>query len=468
MWRRKKMDNKKLANEVLEKVGGKDNVNNVVHCMTRLRFTLKEDAKADREGVKKIDGVLSLVEQGGQFQVVIGNNVSKVYEELAPLLGEKVASGNVDIVEKDDVKKKEKPFDVFSRTVSGIFAPTLGVLSACGVLQGILAVCAVAGWLDKTDSTYLFLYGIANVIFYFFPVFLGAAAANQFGMKQYLGIAVGACLIYPTFITAASDGSINSLFSIPMTLNNYSSTVFPVIIAVYLGSKLEKILKKVVPGVISFFTVPLLVLLIIVPLTFWVVGPVTTFLSNILSSIVLGAYSFSPFVAGLIIGGPWIILVMFGLHWAFIPIFINNLTTLQQEPVMGLLAANQLAMAGAVFAAALLLKDKTKKSGAVTAGVTCILGVSEPALYGYLIPLKTPMITAVISGSIGGAIAGLMGATKYSMGGAGLVGIPTYLNPEGLDTGFYGLLLSMIVGFVVGFALTIIAMKKNSKRLEEF
>ncbi len=462
------MDFKKLAIEVLEKVGGKENVANVVHCITRLRFTLRDDKKADREAVKKINGVISVVEQGGQFQVVIGNNVAKVYEELAPMLGNELASGSVDIKENDGVKKKESLFDQFSRTVSGIFAPTLGVLSACGILQGILAVCIVSGLLSETDSTYLFLYAISNVIFYFFPVILGASAANQFGMKQYLGMTLGACLIYPTFITAASDGSINSLFSVPMTINNYSSTVFPVIIAVYIGSKLEKILKKVVPGIISFFTVPLLVLLVMVPLTFWVVGPVTTFLSGILSEIVLGAYSFSPVIGGLLIGGPWILLVMFGLHWAFIPVFINNLTTLHKEPVMGLLAANQLAMAGAVLAAAVLLREKTKKSGAITAGITCILGVSEPTIYGYLIPLKIPMIASIIAGSIGGAIAGIFGSMKYSMGGAGVIGIPTYLNPEGLDAGFYGLLLSMAVGFIAGFIITLIAMKKDNKKLKEF
>lgn len=462
------MDNKKLANEVLEKVGGKENVANVIHCMTRLRFTLRDDKKADREAIKKMNGVISLIEQGGQFQVVIGNSVAKVYDELVPMLGTEVASNNDSSQEKDSVKKKETLFDIFSRTISGIFTPTLGVLSACGVLQGILAVCIVSGWLTKTDSTYLLLYGISNVIFYFFPIFLGASAAVQFGMKQYLGMAVGACLIYPTFILAAADGTINSLFSIPLKLSNYTSTVFPVIIAVYLGSKLEKLLKKIMPEVISFFAVPLLVLLFIVPLTFWIVGPVTILLSSFLSKVVLGAYSFNPVIAGLLIGGPWIVLVMFGLHWAFIPIFINNLVTLQQEPVMGLLAANQMAMAGAVLAAAVLLKNKTKKSGAVTAGVTCILGISEPTLYGYLIPLKTPMIASIIAGSIGGALSGLFGTTKYAMGGSGVIAIPTYLNPEGLDAGFYGLLLSMAVGLIIGFILTFILLKKDRKRLEEF
>jgi PTS system beta-glucosides-specific IIC component len=462
------MDNKKLANEVLEKVGGKENVANVIHCMTRLRFTLIDDSKADREAVKKVSGVISLIEKGGQFQVVIGNSVSKVYEELVPMLGNEVNSNHDNTHEKDTAKKKESLFDMFSRTVSGIFAPTLGVISACGVLQGILAICIVSGWLTKTDSTYLLLYGISNVIFYFFPIFLGASAAVQFGMKQYLGMAVGACLVYPTFILAATDGSISSLFSIPMKLSNYTSTVFPVIIAVYLGAKLEKLLKKVVPDVISFFTVPLLVLLVIVPLTLWIVGPVTNLLSSFLSKVVLGAYSFNPVIAGLLIGGPWIVLVMFGLHWAFIPIFINNLVTLQQEPVMGLLAANQMAMAGSVLAAAILIKNKTKKSGAVTAGITCLLGISEPTLYGYLIPLKTPMIASVFAGSIGGALSGAFGTTKYAMGGSGVIGIPTYLNPDGLDAGFYGLLLSMAIGLIIGFILTFILLKRDQKRLEEF
>lgn len=167
-------------------------------------------------------------------------------------------------------------------------------------------------------------------------------------------------------------------------------------------------------------------------------------------------------------GGPWILIVMFGLHWAFIPVFINNIAIHGMEPVMGLLAANQLAMAGSVFAVAILLKDKTKKSGAATGGLTCLLGISEPTIYGYLLPLKTPMIISVIAGSLGGAVAGIFQSTQYAFGGSGLLGLPCFVNPAGLDTGFYGVILSDMVGFSVAFILTLIVMKKKRKNLEEF
>jgi PTS system beta-glucosides-specific IIC component len=462
------MDIKKVAADILEHVGGKENVISVVHCMTRLRFSLKDDSKANREVIKKTEGVISIVEQGGQFQVVIGNKVSKVYEELSPMLDDHAASGEIDADERQKEKKKEKLFDVFSRTISGIFTPALGLMTACGVLKGILAICTASGAVQNTDSTYLFLYAIADVIFYFFPVILGASAAKQFGMNQYIGMGIGAIMIYPSFIAAATDGSINSLFGIPMTVSNYTSTVFPAIIAVYVASKLEGKLKKVIPSMIAFFAVPLIVLLVTIPLTFWIVGPATLFLSNILSKVVLAIYNFSPVLGGLVLGGPWILIVMFGLHWAFIPVFINNIAMNGMEPVMGLLAANQLAMAGSVFAVAILLKNKIKKSGASTAGLTCLLGISEPTIYGYLLPLKTPMIISVIAGSLGGAVAGMFQSTQYSFGGSGLLGLPCFVNPVGLDAGFYGVILSDIVGFSVAFVLTLVIMKKKSNSLEEF
>lgn len=462
------MDIKKVAADILEHVGGKENVISVVHCMTRLRFSLKDDSKANREVIKRTEGVISIVEQGGQFQVVIGNKVSKVYEELTPMLDNHAASGEIDIDERRGEKKKEKLFDVFSRTISGIFTPALGLMTACGVLKGILAICTASGAVQNTDSTYLFLYAIADVIFYFFPVILGASAAKQFGMNQYIGMGIGAIMIYPSFIAAATDGSINSLFGIPMTVSNYTSTVFPAIIAVYVASKLEGILKKVIPGIIAFFAVPLIVLLVTIPLTFWIVGPATLFLSNILSKVVLAIYNFSPVLGGLVLGGPWILIVMFGLHWAFIPIFINNIAMNGMEPILGLLAANQFAMAGSVFAVAILLKNKIKKSGASTAGLTCLLGISEPTIYGYLLPLKTPMIISVIAGSLGGAVAGMFQSTQYSFGGSGLLGLPCFVNPVGLDGGFYGVILSDIVGFSVAFVLTLVIMKKKSDNLEEF
>lgn len=459
------MDNKTLAASVLEKVGGKENVSNVVHCVTRLRFTLKDDKKADREAIKSTEGVISIVEQGGQFQVVIGNKVGKVFEELTPMLG---IEADKEVEVQAGEKKKERLFDVFSRTISGIFTPALGLMTACGVLKGILAICTATGAMQATGSTYLFLYAIANVIFYFFPVILGASAAKQFGMNQYLGMGIGAIMIYPTFVTAATDGSISTLFGLPITISDYTSTVFPAIIAVYVASKIEKLLKKIVPSMIAFMVVPLIVLMITVPLTFWVVGPVTTFLSGILSKVILAVYNFSPVLGGLVLGGPWILMVMFGLHWAFIPVFINDLTTMGSEPLLGLLAANQIAMAGAAFAVSIAVKNKTKKSGAITGGITCLLGVSEPTIYGYLLPLKTPLIASIIGGSIGGAIAGLFKSTQYTFGGSGLLGLPCFINPTGVDMGFYGVLLSDVVALVIAFIVTLILLKRDQKKLENF
>lgn len=450
------MNYKQVATEVLAAVGGKENIISVVHCITRLRFKLKDTGIPKKEAVEKINGVISVIEKGGQYQVVIGNEVEPVFNEVKKLIGEQTEQTG----EKEE-RKKGNLFERFTSLMSGVFLPVLGVLAACGMLKGILTICTVGGILSEKDSTYIVLYAIANLIFYFFPIFLGISAAKHFEMDIFLGGAIGAALIYPTIVAASSNGTIQTFLGLPMSVKDYTSTVFPVIIAVWFASYIEKFLKEHCPSVIKMFTVPLVTLVISVPVTLWVIGPGTTFLSSILANIVLAAYSFSPTLAGVIIGGPWIIAVMFGLHWAFIPIFISDIATNGSEPLMGLLSANQFAMAGAMLAVALIVKNKDKKSLGFTTSLTCLLGVSEPGLYGILLPLKKPFIASIIAGSIGGAIGGFCGTTNYGFGAAGLFGIPMTLSPNGVDVAFIGGVIECAVGFILGFIITYVLMYKN-------
>lgn len=451
------MNHKQVATEVLNAVGGSENVNSVINCITRLRFKLKDTGIPKKEEVEKINGVISVIEKGGQYQVVIGTEVEPVFNELKKLIGEQTE-------EKEEVKKGSL-FERFTSTMSGIFVPVLGLLAACGMLKGILTMCTVIGILSDKSSTYIVLYAIANLIFYFFPIFLGISSAKYFGMDLYLGGAIGAALIYPTIVSAASNGTIQTFLGLPMSVKDYTSTVFPVIIAVWFASYIENFLKKHCPAVIKIFTVPLVTLLISVPVTLWAIGPCTSLLSKILANIVLAVYSFSPALAGIVIGGPWIIAVMFGLHWAFIPIFINDIATKGAAPFMGLLAGNQFAMAGAMLAVALIIKNKEKKSLGFTTSLTCLFGVSEPGLYGILLPLKKPFIAAIIGGSIGGAIGGYFGTTVYAFGAAGVFGIPMTLNPKGIDMGFIGGIIECAVGFILGLIITYLLMYKDKTNI---
>ncbi|WP_238902935.1 PTS transporter subunit EIIC [Clostridium sp. YIM B02506] len=448
------MDHKKVATEVLKAVGGKENVNNLTHCVTRLRFKLKDEQIVKKEEVEKIDGVIQVIEKGGQYQVVIGNQVQSVYNEVAKLIGE--------LNEAEDKNEKQGGIiDRITSTISGIFIPVLGVLAATGMLKGVLFALKVLNILPEVSGTYQVLYAVSDTLIYFFPIFLGSSAAKQFKINQYLGMAIGGAMIYPTIIDFVTKGEGISFLGLPMGLINYSSSVFPVIIAVWIASYLNKAVEKITPQAIKFFFVPLIVLVVMVPLTFFIVGPVLTYGSNLLSQVTMTLYNASPILAGLVIGGPWILIVMFGLHWAFIPIFINNFMTLHFDPINGLLGANQLAMAGAAIAIAIKTRDSKLKGLSYSTGIACALGVSEPVLYGVIIPAKKPLITSIIGGSIGGALAGFFGAKSFAFGVAGVFGIPGYINPAGIDSGFYGYVGSMVVGFVVAFILTYIWGYKN-------
>lgn len=445
------MDHKKVADNILNAVGGKGNVVSLTHCITRLRFRLKDFSVPKKAEVESLEGVISVVEQGGQYQVVIGNQVEPVYKEVEKLLDSQVKS-----TEETTEFNEEKVglFGRFTSMISGIFTPLLGILVTAGLIKGLIAILTVSGVLTTTMNTYIVLNALGDAFMYFFPIFIGSSTAKYFKMNSNIGMLIGAIMVYPTIIAAAGSGDPFSFLGIPMNLMNYSSTVFPVIVAVWLASLIEKRLQKIIPQGLKYFLVPFIVVLLILPITFFVVGPVITQASNIVADLSFAIYNFNPVLAGLIIGGPWILIVMFGLHWAFIPIFINNMATVGFDSLMGLLAANQFAMAAAAIAIGLRVKSKTEKSLGFSTGGTALLGVSEPALYGILLPRKTPLIMAIIGGSVGGAFGGLMGTKMYTFAPSGVFGFTGAINPSGIELGFYGAIVQTLVGFVLAFVLT--------------
>lgn len=451
------MNNRELARKIIEEVGGSENIEQYTHCLTRLRLVLRNSSKANKIAIKDLDEVISVVEQGGQFQVVLGNRVNDVFDEVKGLLGS--VSENT---EHTTEAEKKSVFDQFTATISGIFTPAIGAMAATGMIKGLLAILSVTGLISEKSGTYIILYSMSNAFFYFMPIILGASTAKYFKLNSYVGMIIGASLIYPTLLPFATSGKLTFL-SIPVNMMDYTSTVFPAIISVWLAAKLDKQVQKLPLKELRFMVQPLIVLLIIIPLALLIIGPVIATLSNIMAKIVNAVYHFSPVLGGIVIGGPWILLVMFGLHWAFIPIFVNNMAIQGFDPVMGLLLANQFAMAGAAIAVGVKTKVEKEKALAYSTGVTTFLGISEPALYGVLIPRKKPLIAAIIGGSVGGALAGLMNTVQYSFGGSGIFGIPLTINPKGIDMGFYGCILSQIVGFVVAFIVAFIWFNKGEK-----
>ena len=468
------MKYEKLAKDIIANVGGKDNVNSLAHCITRLRFKLKDESKANTEILKNMDGVVTVVKSGGQYQVVIGNHVPEVYADV-------VAIGGLQAASDDASDEKTSVFNKFIDTISGVFTPTLGVLSATGMIKGFTALLLTMKLISATSGTYSILSAIGDCLFYFFPIFLGYTASKKFKGSEFLGMAIGASLVYPTLATLTSGKPLYTLFAgsmfaspvyvtflgIPVILMTYSSSVIPIIIATYVGAKIENFFKKIVPSVVKTFVVPFCTLLVIVPLTLIVIGPAATWAGKLLGAGSLAIYNFSPILSGIFIGGLWQVFVIFGLHWGLVPLLINNLTVLHYDSVLAATLGASFAQTGVVLAILLKTKDIKLKSLCIPAFISGIFGVTEPAIYGITLPRKKPFIISCIVAAAGGAITGIMSTRIYMFGGMGIFAIPSYISPKGIDNGFYGAIMSIAGSFVLGFAVMYLAGFKDEEAKEE-
>ncbi len=455
-----------LAKQIIEHVGGSENVISLTHCITRLRFKLRDEKKADDEYLKNLDGVVTVMKSGGQYQVVIGNKVADVYAKVMPLLGTQNAA------DKEDTVQNQKILDRFIDIISGIFQPILGVMAACGMIKGFNVLFFAMGFYSDTSGGYLVLNAIGDALFMFLPLFLGYTSAQKFGLKQMVGLVIGAIMCYPTIqnsmlgrifepMYTVFDGTIFAtpvyidFFGIPLMAMDYTSTVILVIFIVYFASKCEKLFNKHVPDLVKFFFVPMLTVIIAIPAGLLLIGPVTTLGANIIADTVMNIRDISPLIAGAVVGLTWQILVIFGLHWGFIPIYINNIVTYGYDNVMMPFFACTFATSAVVLAIFCKTKDKKLKEMCLPNFISGIFGVTEPAIYGILVPLKKPLIVSCIAGGIGGGFYGAFNFRKFMMGGMGIFEFPAMVAPDGslsnLMVAFAGVAITMVVAFVMMF-----------------
>ncbi|QQP27970.1 beta-glucoside-specific PTS transporter subunit IIABC [Lactobacillus ultunensis] len=463
-----------LAKTIIEDVGGKDNVNSVVHCATRLRFKLKDEKKADDDALKDTAGVVTVVKAGGQYQVVIGNAVADVYDAV---LKEGGFPGGGQVPDDDTADENTSLINKAVALISGIFTDILAPLSAGGIIKGLVVMCAALGWLSKTSGAYQILYAIGDSIFYFLPVFLGVTAARRFHMNQFIGLAIGAVLTYPTMVQLATSKTVlatlfkgtafaseihTTFFGIPVVTMNYTSTVLPVIFAVWFGSIIEHWCKKWIPTVVQMFLVPAFTMLITLPVAFIVIGPVMTWVGDGIGAVMSGIYNFSPIVAGLLVGALWQVLVIFGVHLGIVAVTTADLAALGYDPILALTCMVCYSQIGVVLAIIKQTKDKKLKETATGAFFSGLFGVTEPAIYGVTLPRKTPFILSCIGGAVSGAIIGIFHAVLYIMPSMGIFAIPAYINPKGGSmTPVIGVIVSAVVAFVVGFILQMLFGKKS-------
>ena len=463
-----------LAKTIIKDVGGKDNVISVVHCTTRLRFKLKDEKKANDDALKDTDGVVTVVKAGGQYQVVIGNEVADVYEAV---LKEGGFSGGGQVADDDLDDSNMSLMDKAIDLISGIFTPILGPMAAAGMIKGLTAMCASFGWLAKTSGIYEVLYAIGDGFFYFLPLILAITSAKKFKVDRFTAITIGAAMCYPAMVAMNSSKKVlfdlfNGTFlhsqvhatflGIPIISMNYTSTVIPIILAVWFASVVEKWCKEWIPTVVKTFLVPFVTLLIVVPLTFLIIGPLATWIGNALAAITSAVYNFSPVLAGILLGGFWQVFVIFGVHWGFVAVMMSNIAALGYDPILGLSLGASFAQIGVVLAILLQTKDQKLKGIALPAFLSGIFGVTEPAIYGVTLPRKKPFVLSCIAAGIGGGLIGFFGTKMYMMGGMGVFVIPAAIGPKtGVDMSVYGLMIAMAVSFVLGFILQMVLGKKS-------
>lgn len=459
-----------IANKIVHEIGGKSNVNSVTHCITRLRFNLKDDSKANDEAIKNLDGVVTVMKSGGQYQVVIGNQVADVYEEILPLINQKQTS---DIVESS--KKKVSAFDRLISVISGIFQPVLGLMSAAGMLKGLNILFNVMGLYSDKSGIYTFLAGISDALFMYLPVILGYTAAKKFKLKPLMGVLLGLSLCYPALqlSTLSAAGKplytlfkgtmFNSpvyldIFGIPLISMDYTSTVIPIILVVYFASFCQRFFDKIIPDVVKFFIAPMLTMVVSLTIGFIVIGPIATYGSSIIAQGILSVRNFSPMLAGAVVGFFWQILVIFGLHWGIIPIYVNNIMTMGFDNVMMPFFAATFAQTAVVFAMMIKTKDKKLKRMALPAVISGIFGITEPAIYGITLPRKKPFIISCVAAGIAGAYYGWANLREYIFGGIGIFEFPAMINPKthGMDdvkVALIGLAIAIPIALILTFIL---------------
>ena len=460
-----KADYTQLAKEVVAAVGGKENIVNVTNCMTRLRFVLKDDSIPDKDKVAGIKGVKGVMNQGGQYQVIIGTHVSEVVKDVrreAQISGE----GSIN---KEDMKliKKDSLWNRFFKTISGCIMPMLGPMIAGGIIKGILVILVTAGILTKTDGTYLVLYAAGDAILYFMPVIVGFTCGKVFDCNPYVTAVIGAAFLYPDLVSAVSaEGGITFL-KIPVAAAFYTNTFLPIVLASFVASKLEKLAKKFIPSMLQLMLVPTFVLAVTVPLSWIVIGPVMKTVSSWLSKGVFGIFGMSPLLGGTLLGAFWQLVVLLGLHAAFIPILMNNLFSQGYDPVNAVLGLTVWALAGVTLGYALKNKDPEKRGIGFGSLASALCGVTEPAIYSIALPNFKLFVCAWIGGGISGGILGALGGKMYTMAGDGLFRIPAMINPEGLDISFYGFIICALISFAVSAVLAFIMADSGVEEAEQ-
>ncbi|MBR5341201.1 MAG: PTS transporter subunit EIIC [Erysipelotrichaceae bacterium] len=456
-----KKDYKKLSDDIIAACGGVDNILSASHCMTRLRMNLKDASVLDVEEAKKIPGVINIVVQNGEQQFVIGQDVASLYEEI--IKNDIKAAGSVDDAEalKADTQVKGNVIEGILSYVGGTFSPVIPVFIAGGLTGAVISLLQTFAGLDASNGTVVVLTAIQQAMLYFLPIYIGFSSATRLKSNPYLGAFLGAILIYVT----QNRPETLSFLGIPVANIGYNGQIFPVILGTLFMSVVYRFLQNHLPVVLRTVLLPVLTMLITVPVTLIVLGPLGYWVGTGLANAVLAIYRAFPALAVAIIGATTVWLVFFGMNNATYPVLFLLLAEVGSDPLIctGMAPAN-VAVGGACLAYALLQKDPDKKGVGISSGITALSGITEPGVYGVLFPNRYPLIGAMVGGAVGGFIAGLFGLTQYVIANPGLISFAAYFNPDGTWGNFWGMMGVMVLAIVVGFAVTYFLGKKQENK----
>lgn len=444
------------AKEILEHVGGKDNLVNMTHCATRLRLTLKDSSKANNESIKEIDGVVGIVNKAGQYQLLIGTEVPKLYDEFEAL----VTGGDGSVhLNTSDENSGTIISSIFS-AISAIFAPLLPALAGSGILRGLLILAVQTGILSENSGTYSILNVASMSVFYFLPILLAFTSARRFGASPYLSALIGAALLNPEFIALmgnTGNGAMTSFLKIPVVLMNYNSTVVPIILSIWAFSYLYKFLDRTVPETLKLVVIPLISLSVMIPLTVIVIGPLGVYSGEAVVQVVNWLIERSSILTGVLIGGGWSVLVSLGIHWAVNPIMINNVSTYGFDYIVPFTFACNFAVIGTTIGVYLKARNKKLRSFAATGLVTIALSaIIEPVLFGLLVKNKKLFLAQIIGGAVGGAYLGLTKVVTNAFVFGSVTTFPAFVTDKSSNfiQAMIGLGISLVVSAILAYMFT--------------
>ncbi|CRH19758.1 PTS transporter subunit EIIC [Carnobacterium maltaromaticum] len=444
------------AKEILEHVGGKDNLVNMTHCATRLRLTLKDSSKANNESIKEIDGVVGIVNKAGQYQLLIGTEVPKLYDEFEAL----VTGGDGSVhLNTSDENSGTIISSIFS-AISAIFAPLLPALAGSGILRGLLILAVQTGILSENSGTYSILNVASMSVFYFLPILLAFTSARRFGASPYLSALIGAALLNPEFIALmgnTGNGAMTSFLKIPVVLMNYNSTVVPIILSIWAFSYLYKFLDRTVPETLKLVVIPLISLSVMIPLTVIVIGPLGVYSGEAVAQVVNWLIERSSILTGVLIGGGWSVLVSLGIHWAVNPIMINNVSTYGFDYIVPFTFACNFAVIGTTIGVYLKARNKKLRSFAATGLVTIALSaIIEPVLFGLLVKNKKLFLAQIIGGAVGGAYLGLTKVVTNAFVFGSVTTFPAFVTDKSSNfiQAMIGLGISLVVSAILAYMFT--------------